>query len=467
MGVYPKGGCCKVCKSVEHLARDCPVGNISVDGSSGEKKNKKTTFADDDEDYVDTGDKTGDALDSFQLGLDGEDDDGDTQEESKKSSRTHPKRFPPDTDGQPPSVLLSEEASALPAMHGSHNARVLSLPPELGAVESSSSESQAPANAHEPSGSMDPSASAPAASPAAPRRRVEEFYDRTLRDGLSRPLRRTGRAVAIKKIKRFMTDPKRLRAEITALRRVKQHPNIVELIDVFETTREVHLVLELCTGGELFERLAEKGAYSEADCVRHVRDMASAVQYLHECGIVHRDLKPENILLSTPDDHEAVVKVADFGLAKIFAGTNLKTKCGTWGYSAPEMISGSGSAFGYDDKVDRGVWGRFCTFYCVATTQGERSDNEMIASIKACSFEFDDDGWATISDEAKDLVRHLLVLDPDDRFSMKQVLEHPWIIRSPSSAALQASEHPLSPTIHHELAKYREHTKQKVCCSLR
>ncbi|KAG3088574.1 hypothetical protein PI124_g11544 [Phytophthora idaei] len=92
MGVYPKGGCCKVCKSVEHLARDCPVGNISVDGSSGEKKNKKTIFADDDEDYVDTGDKTGDALDSFQLGLDGEDDDGDTQEESKKSSRTHPKR---------------------------------------------------------------------------------------------------------------------------------------------------------------------------------------------------------------------------------------------------------------------------------------------------------------------------------------------------------------------------------------
>lgn len=79
-----------------------------------------------------------------------------------------------------------------------------------------------------------------------------------------------------------MTDPKRLRSEIMALRRVKQHPNIVELIDVFETAREVHLVLELCTGGELFERLADKGAYSETDCVRHVRDMARAVQYLHE-----------------------------------------------------------------------------------------------------------------------------------------------------------------------------------------
>lgn len=95
--------------------------------------------------------------------------------------------------------------------------------------------------------------------------------------------KRTGRAVAIKKIKRFLTDEKRLCAEISVLQKVKKHPNIVELIDVFETAREVQLVLELCTGGELFERLADKGPYSEADCVRHVRDMARAVHYLHEC----------------------------------------------------------------------------------------------------------------------------------------------------------------------------------------
>lgn len=181
---------------------------------------------------------------------------------------------------------------------------------------------------------------------------------------------------------------------------------------------------------------------------------------------MHRDLKPENILLSMPDDDEAVVKVADFGLAKVFAGTSLKTKCGTWGYSAPEMISGSGSAFGYDDKVDSWSLGSILYIllcgYHPFDPEGESSDNEMIASIKACNFTFDDDGWATISDGAKDLVRHLLVLDPDDRFSMEQVLEHPWITGSSSSAALHASELPLSPTIHYELAKYREHTKQKV-----
>lgn len=95
--------------------------------------------------------------------------------------------------------------------------------------------------------------------------------------------KRTGHAVAVKKIRRFLTDERRLRAEISVLRSVQRHANIVELLDVFETPREVQLVLELCTGGELFERLADKGPYSEADCVRHVRDMASAVHYLHAC----------------------------------------------------------------------------------------------------------------------------------------------------------------------------------------
>ncbi|GMF46542.1 unnamed protein product [Phytophthora fragariaefolia] len=96
MGVYPKGGCCKLCKSVEHLARDCPVGNIASDGSSGTKKNKKTTFADDDESFVpeDNGDTTGDALDSFQLGLEGEDDDKEDEGVAKRKggSRQQPKR---------------------------------------------------------------------------------------------------------------------------------------------------------------------------------------------------------------------------------------------------------------------------------------------------------------------------------------------------------------------------------------
>lgn len=278
--------------------------------------------------------------------------------------------------------------------------------------------------------------------------------------------RRTGRPVAVKKIKRFLTDEKRLKAEICVLKRVKKHPNIVELIDVFETPREVHVVMELCTGGELFERLADKGPYSEADCVRHLSDMAKAVQYLHENGIVHRDLKPENILLSTPNDEDAVVKVADFGLAKVFTGTNMKTKCGTWGYSAPEMISGSGISFGYDSKVDSWSLGTIlyillCGFHPF-DPNGTSSDNDMISAIKNCNFDFQDDAWIGISDGAKDLIRHLLVLDPAKRFTMAEILNHHWV-----TGALEApSLLPLSPTIHRDLAKYRAHSKQRLSYEL-
>ncbi|GLE03416.1 hypothetical protein PINS_up012318 [Pythium insidiosum] len=300
-------------------------------------------------------------------------------------------------------------------------------------------------------------------------RRLEQLYDvstQTLGRGHYAVVcrgrcRRTGRAVAVKKIKRFLTDEKRLRAEIAVLQRVQRHPNIVELVDVFETAREVQLVLELCTGGELFERLADKGPYSEADCVRHLRDMARAVQYLHTQGIVHRDLKPENILLSTMDDATAVVKVADFGLAKIFTGASMTTKCGTWGYSAPEMISGSGAAFGYDCKVDS--WSLGTILYILLSgfhpfdPNGTHSDNEMIDCIKACRFDFTDDAWTGISDEARDLICHLLVLDPEERYSVDQILQHPWL----SSDDKGPSELPLSPTIHRDLGRYRQQAKEK------
>lgn len=91
--------------------------------------------------------------------------------------------------------------------------------------------------------------------------------------------------------------------------------------------------------------------------------------------------------------------------------------------------------------------------------EGECSDNEMIANIKSCRFDFDDEGWSTISSGAKDLVRHLLVLDPEDRYSMDEVLAHPWISGDP---ALPPSEFPLSPTIHRDLARFREQSKQKA-----
>ncbi|OQR96835.1 calcium/calmodulin-dependent protein kinase [Achlya hypogyna] len=294
--------------------------------------------------------------------------------------------------------------------------------------------------------------------------------------------RRNNQPVAIKKIRRALTDEVRLKqSEVAALRKIQKHPHIVTLLDVFETAGDVYVVMELCTGGELFERLAEKGPYSEMDCMRHIRSMAEAVAYMHANDIVHRDLKPENILLSTPDDTLATIKIADFGLAKITTVSSMKTKCGTWGYSAPEMISGSGCAFGYDAKVDSWSLGtilyilypadtRLCGFHPF-DPHGTRSDNEMIAAIKKCQFDFEDeaatrwsteahgDAWVGISAQAKDLIRHLLVLDPTERYSMQDVLGHLWLT---GVEGVDIPVQPLSPTIHTDLGRYQKSSKQKM-----
>jgi serine/threonine protein kinase len=119
----------------------------------------------------------------------------------------------------------------------------------------------------------------------------------------------------------------------------------VQLLDVFETPTHVILVLELVQGGELFEHLVEHGQYTESDAARHIRDVTSAVMFLHAQGIVHRDLKPENILL-TSKGADARVKIADFGLAKLLTPT-MSTVCGTWAYAAPEVKSKE-----YGEKCD-------------------------------------------------------------------------------------------------------------------
>ncbi|EQC26131.1 CAMK/CAMK1 protein kinase [Saprolegnia diclina VS20] len=307
--------------------------------------------------------------------------------------------------------------------------------------------------------------------PSGRSRRVEDYYVlestrlgrghyATVYRGRSR---RTNQPVAIKKIRRALTDETRLKSEVAALRKIQEHPNIVSLLDVFETAGDVYVVMELCTGGELFERLAEKGPYSEMDCVRHVRCMAEAVAFMHANDIVHRDLKPENILLSTPDDTLACIKIADFGLAKITTATSMKTKCGTWGYSAPEMISGSGCTFGYDAKVDSWSLGTIlyillCGFHPF-DPNGTRSDNDMIAAIKKCHFDYADEAWVGISIQAKDLIKHLLVLDPNERYSIADVLAHPWIT---GREGVDIPVQPLSPTIHTDLARFQKTTRAKM-----
>ncbi len=132
--------------------------------------------------------------------------------------------------------------------------------------------------------------------------------------------KQTGEMFALKTINKEKLDDhqmKYLEAECEVLKQVDEHPNIVKMHEIYDTPKKLHIVMELVTGGQLLERLATKGLYSEAVTAQCIRSIADALAYCHSKGVVHRDLKPENILLSDHTDN-ASIKLADFGLSKLY-----------------------------------------------------------------------------------------------------------------------------------------------------
>ncbi|XP_069043216.1 calcium/calmodulin-dependent protein kinase type IV isoform X1 [Lepisosteus oculatus] len=233
----------------------------------------------------------------------------------------------------------------------------------------------------------------------------------------------TQKPYAVKMLKKTV-DKKIVRTEIGVLLRLS-HPNIIKLKEIFETPMEISLVLELVTGGELFDRIVEKGYYSERDAADAVKQILEAVAYLHENGVVHRDLKPENLLYATsaPD---APLKIADFGLSKIVDDqVTMKTVCGTPGYCAPEILRGCA----YGPEVDMWSVG-VITYILLCGFEpffDERGDQYMFKRILSCDYEFVSPWWDDVSLNAKDLVKKLIVQDPKKRLTTLQALQHPWV----------------------------------------
>uniref|UniRef100_A0A8B9JZA4 Protein kinase domain-containing protein n=1 Tax=Astyanax mexicanus TaxID=7994 RepID=A0A8B9JZA4_ASTMX len=206
---------------------------------------------------------------------------------------------------------------------------------------------------------------------------------------------------------------------------VKMLKKTIKLKEIFETPLEISLVLELVTGGELFDRVVEKGYYSERDAADAIKQVLEAVAYLHEHGVVHRDLKPENLLYATsaPD---APLKIADFGLSKIIDDqVTMKTVCGTPGYCAPEILRGCA----YGPEVDMWSVG-VITYILLCGFEpffDDRGDQYMFKRILNCEYEFVSPWWDNVSLNAKDLVKKLIVQDPKKRLTTLQALQHPWV----------------------------------------
>uniref|UniRef100_A0AAX7SIG5 Protein kinase domain-containing protein n=1 Tax=Astatotilapia calliptera TaxID=8154 RepID=A0AAX7SIG5_ASTCA len=211
--------------------------------------------------------------------------------------------------------------------------------------------------------------------------------------------------------------------EIAVLRKIK-HENIVALEDIYESPDHLYLIMQLVSGGELFDRIVEKGFYTEKDASTLIRQVLDAVNYLHRMGIVHRDLKPENLLYFNPQD-ESKIMISDFGLSKMEgSGDVMSTACGTPGYVAPEVLAQKP----YSKAVD--CWSIGVIAYillCGYPPFYDENDSKLFEQILKADYEFDAPYWDDISDSAKDFISRLMEKDPAKRFTCEQALRHPWI----------------------------------------
>uniref|UniRef100_A0A182JI42 Protein kinase domain-containing protein n=1 Tax=Anopheles atroparvus TaxID=41427 RepID=A0A182JI42_ANOAO len=208
------------------------------------------------------------------------------------------------------------------------------------------------------------------------------------------------------------------------------HPNIVQLLETFEDKSKVYLIMELVTGGELFDRIVEKGSYTERDASNLIRQVLEAVDYMHEQGVVHRDLKPENLLYYSPAE-DSKIMISDFGLSKMEDSGFMATACGTPGYVAPEVLAQKP----YGKAVD--VWSIGVISYillCGYPPFYDENDANLFAQILKGEFEFDSPYWDEISDSAKDFIRQLMCVNVERRFTCKQALAHPWISGNAASS---------------------------------
>ncbi|KAH6822135.1 calcium-dependent protein kinase 21 [Perilla frutescens var. hirtella] len=237
----------------------------------------------------------------------------------------------------------------------------------------------------------------------------------------------TGRQYACKSIlKRKLVsknDREDMKREVHIMQHLSGQPNIVEFRGAYEDRQAVHLVMELCGGGELFDRIIAKGHYSEKDAADLCRQIVNVVHHCHFMGVMHRDLKPENFLLSNKDD-KAMLKATDFGLSVfIEEGKVYRDIVGSAYYVAPEVLRRS-----YGNEID--VWSAGVILYILLSGVPPfwaETEKGIFDAILKEEVDFDSQPWPSISNSGKDLVQKMLTKDPKKRITSSEVLEHPWI----------------------------------------
>ncbi|KAL6870986.1 hypothetical protein ACP4OV_014834 [Aristida adscensionis] len=239
--------------------------------------------------------------------------------------------------------------------------------------------------------------------------------------------RATGEALACKTIaKRKLAcpeDAEDVRREVQIMHHLAGQPGVVELRGAYEDRHSVHLVMELCASGELFDRVIARGQYTERAAAALARDIVRVVQACHAMGVVHRDIKPENFLLLS-DAEDAPLKATDFGLSVFYRdGDVLRDIVGSAYYIAPEVLKRR-----YGPEAD--IWSVGVMLYIFLAGEPPfwaENENGIFTAILRGQVDLASDPWPSISPGAKDLVRKMLNINPKERLTALQVLDHPWI----------------------------------------
>ncbi len=227
---------------------------------------------------------------------------------------------------------------------------------------------------------------------------------------------------AIKILKKSEQDEEKLFLEVNILSKLS-HPNIMHIYEFYDDNTNFYIVSELCKGGELFDKITDKGFFSENEACPIMKQLLSAICYCHQNNVVHRDLKPENIMLEDNKDKEPIIKLIDWGGARYFSKHKKMTKVnGTPYYIAPEVLNEI-----YDEKCD--IWSAGVIFYillCGYPPFNGETDKDIMKAVKKGEFDFPKEEWEVVSNEAKDLIKKMLTYEPKKRPSALEVLQHNW-----------------------------------------